>query len=98
MPHLQHGLSFTTFHISDLTAPANVTVPSATFSMTVAVANTGSVAGAVTIFATYYKQTEGVVRWARMLCGFSKVHVGVGATVQVTVEVEIAVRFSLFFL
>ena len=87
-----HGLSFTTFNISGLTAPANVSIGSAAtkFNMTVAVANTGSVDGAVTIFATYYKQTDGVVRWARMLCGFSKVHVAAGSTVQASVEVEVA--------
>jgi len=45
--------------------------------------------GAVTIFATYYKQTDGVVRWARMLCGFTKVHVEAGTTIEAAIEIEV---------
>ena len=45
--------------------------------------------GAVTIFATYYKQTDGVVRWARMLCGFTKVHVEAGTTIEAVLEIEV---------
>jgi hypothetical protein len=45
--------------------------------------------GAVTIFATYYKQTDGVVRWARMLCGFTKQFVQAGAVVTAIVEVDV---------
>ena len=105
-----HGLSFTSFSVSNAKAvPSNVSIPvshssnqpsdeapdessfwpGTKFNLTVSVSNTGEMDGAVTIFATYYKQTDGVVRWARMLCGFSKMHVKAGATVDATVEVEV---------
>jgi hypothetical protein len=104
-----HGLSYTSFDVSGLTAPSNVTInpgkarssdgagagsgggaDKARFNVTVTVTNTGHRDGPVTIFVTYYKQTDGTVRWARMLCGFTKVNVRAGAAVQAIVEVEVA--------
>lgn len=92
-----HGLSYTSFSIAALTAPTNVTIDSgsgsaakAKFSVGVTVKNTGKRPGPVTVFATYYKQTDGVVRWARMLCGFTKLQVAAGAAVQVDIDIAVA--------
>ena len=94
-----HGLSYTTFNVSSLAAPSSVTLgtsggPNAAdkvrFNVTVTVSNTGTRDGPVTVFATYYKQTDGTVRWARMLCGFVKINVAAGDTVQASVEIEVA--------
>ena len=94
-----HGLSFTSFNVSSLEAPASVAIgasPSAndaahaTFQVSVNVSNTGQREGATTIFATYYKQTNGVVRWARMLCGFTKIHIAAGASTRAIVDIEVS--------
>lgn len=96
-----HGLSFTTFEISSPTVtPSNVSVSTAPpaandaahakFVVGVTATNTGNRDGPVTIFVTYYKQTDGVVRWARMLCGFTKVLLAAGSSARTTVEVQVA--------
>lgn len=61
----------------------------AAFNVSVSVRNTGTRDGAVTIFASYRKQTDGVVRWARMLCGFAKVLVPAGTTTVTTIEIQV---------
>ena len=88
-------MSYTSFRVWALTAPTNVSFSESDaagvkFSVGVKVSNTGQHAGQVTLFVTYYKQTDGVVRWARMLCGFTKVHIAAGVTQQVVIEVEVA--------
>ena len=97
-----HGLSFTSFTVSALEVPANVTIDSAandaahaTFKINVTVANTGPRDGPITIFATYSTQTDGVVRWARMLCGFAKLHVPKGASTQASIDVEVVSRHDI---
>ena len=44
----------------------------------------------MTLFATYSKLTVGVVRWARMLCGFTKLHVAAGEASRVGLTIAVA--------
>ena len=75
------GISYTTFNLSQVAHPKVVPfAANGTFTVTATLRNTGRVAGAATIFATYSKQTDGVVRWAQMLCGFAKLEVGAGGS------------------
>ena len=90
-----HGLSYSVAIVSALQPVANVSVSTAadakmaSFTLKATVENTGKTDGATTLFATYSKQTDGVVRFAQMLCGFTKLHVAAGAKAAASVTVRI---------
>ena len=126
--YIGQGLSYTTFNVSALVAPSNVTIPerasasaseaarrvgstpsaallfagmagggsplpkvgNAAFNVSFNVSNTGTLPGTVTIFATYRKQTDGVVRWARMLCGFAKLRLAAGTAETHSMEIKVS--------
>ena len=72
------GESYTRFNVTDLRVPAAdvlgaAPAASAAFNVSVRVSNMGGMAGDATVFVTYSKQTDGVARWEKMLCGFEKV-------------------------
>jgi len=84
------GLSYTTFELSDLTVAMSGSVTDANLSVTVSVtvANTGSVAGSEVV-QVYVRDVESTVgRPVRELKGFTKVHVEPGASQQVTIELD----------
>ena len=84
------GLSYTTFELSDLTVAMSGSVTEANLSATVSVtvANTGSVAGS-DVVQVYVRDVESTVgRPVRELKGFTKVHVEPGASQQVTIELD----------
>ena len=84
------GLSYTTFELSDLTVAMSGSVTDANLSVTVSVtvANTGSVAGSEVV-QVYMRDVESTVgRPVRELKGFTKVHVEPGASQQVTIELD----------
>ena len=85
MPRPTVGLSYTGFNFSapSVSSYHGQTVgPNTTVQVTVRVTNTGQMAGAATV-QLYAKAplTRGVNRNQRTLVGFTKVEVGVGATV-----------------
>ena len=59
-------------------------------TITATASNTGSVAGAVVVFVSYTKKPYGVVRWARMMCGFTKVFLKAGESREVSVEIKVS--------
>lgn len=64
--------------------------PVASLRVTATASNTGGVAGAVVVFVTYTKKPHGVVRWARMMCGFTKTHLEPGESREVSVDVKVS--------
>lgn len=91
-----YGLSYTTFAISNATimpasAPALVNgtaLANVTVKVQVDVTNTGSMDASVPIMLTYAKETRLVIRYLRMLAGFTKVYVPAGQTVTASIVVS----------
>ena len=61
-----------------------------TVSVKITATNTGTVAGDTAIMAVYTKQTRGVVRNLRDLCGFTKIHLKPGQSTTVEIMVRLA--------
>lgn len=64
--------------------------------VSVLVTNTGTTAADVPVMVTYAVQTRLVIRYMRMLCAFTKVHLAAGAhaTVQIPVRVSDLARYD----
>lgn len=91
------GLSYTSFAFSAPTvvmdnpaAIANGTsLANRTLTVTVSVQNTGTVDGSTPVIVSYSKETRLVVRYLRMVAGFTKVHVGAGKSAVATLKVSL---------
>ncbi len=84
------GLSYTTFELSDLTVATSGSVVDGSLSATVSVtvANTGSVAGAEVVQVYVCDDESTVGRPVRELKGFAKVQLNPGGSEQVTIELD----------
>lgn len=89
-----YGLSYTTFAIANgaiggLGSLVNGTGLAAVHAtITVDVTNIGSVAASVPIMAAFSKETRLVVRYLRMMAGFTKIFVPAGKTVTAAITVS----------
>jgi beta-glucosidase len=84
------GLSYTTFDLSELTVATSGSVVDGSLSatVTVTVANTGSIAGAEVVQVYVCDDESTVGRPVRELKGFAKVRVDPGGSKQVTIELD----------
>lgn len=89
-----HGLSYTTFRISNLRLSAPVMAKDGTLTVTVQVKNTGKVAGAEVVQLYLHDQEASVDRPYKELKGFAKVMLQPGESkdVQITIDGK-ALRF-----
>jgi beta-glucosidase len=82
-----HGLSYTTFTLSALAAPAAVATTDEAFAVTATVANTGPLPGDEVVQLYLATRAHGVTRPAQELAGFKRVHLEPGE--QATVEFQV---------
>ena len=83
-----HGLSYTTFKISNAKADKKRITPDETVTFTVDVTNTGSMAGAETVQLYIRDLKSSLPRPVKELKGFSKVYLAPGATQQVSITID----------
>ncbi len=83
-----HGLSYTTFQISNLRASAKEVDAQGNISFTVNVKNTGSRAGAETVQLYIHDQKASVDRPYKELKGFQKVQLAAGESKDVTITID----------
>jgi beta-glucosidase len=90
-----YGLSYTTFAYSDLKVPKNVDLATQnTFKVSVKVQNTGTRDGSEVV-QVYVSDVKSLVqRPARELKGYSKVHLPVGGTADVSITLD---KYALSF-
>src|ERR1700733_9425054 len=78
-----YGLSYTTFSISNLTAPSNVSA-NRPFQVTAQIQNTGSTAGADVVQLYLHESYTSILQPVRQLEGFQRVQLNPGQTKTVT--------------
>jgi beta-glucosidase len=78
-----YGLSYTTFSISNLQAPANVS-PGRPFQVSAQIQNTGSTAGADVVQLYLHESDTSILQPVRKLEGFQRVELNPGQTKTVT--------------
>jgi beta-glucosidase len=78
-----HGLSYTTFALSDISAEAEMTTSGQT-QITATVTNTGELAGDTVVQLYVRVNTSGATRPAQQLAGFTRVSLGAGESRRVT--------------
>jgi beta-glucosidase len=78
-----YGLSYTTFSISNLQAPANVS-PGRPFQVSAQIQNTGSTAGADVVQLYLHESETSILQPVRKLEGFRRVELNPGQTKTVT--------------
>ena len=83
-----HGLSYTTFKISNAKADKKRITSDETVTFTVDVTNTGSMAGAETVQLYIRDLKSSLPRPVKELKGFSKVYLAPGATQQVSITID----------
>lgn len=83
-----HGLSYTSFKISNAKADKKRVTPDETVTFTVDVTNTGSLAGAETVQLYIRDLKSSLPRPVKELKGFSKVYLEKGATKQVSITID----------
>jgi beta-glucosidase len=85
-----HGLSYTTFELSDIAVHQSGRVDDGDFTATVSVtvANTGNRLGSQVVQVYVADNVSSVVRPARELKGFAKVHLGPGDSQRVAIELD----------
>jgi beta-glucosidase len=81
-----HGLSYTSFALSNLSVDTGALAASGTVAVSVDVMNTGSRSGAEVVQVYVHDVSASVVRPYKELKGFAKVLVDPGATETVTIE------------
>ena len=82
-----HGLSYTTFALSDLTLTPTIDTQGAA-SVSATVSNTGGCAGATVVQLYLRINTSGVTRPAQQLAGFARVDIDAGMSRRVTFRVS----------
>jgi beta-glucosidase len=94
-----HGLSYSVFSFASLSVALPAALPphasgaalaKLAVNVTVTVRNNGTRAGATPVIVTYARLTHGVIRYAREVCGFSKVALAAGAEKRVSVRVRLS--------
>jgi beta-glucosidase len=83
-----HGLSYTSFKISNAKADKKRITPDETVTFTVDVTNTGSLAGAETVQLYIRDLKSSLPRPVKELKGFSKVYLEKGSTKQVSITID----------
>ena len=83
-----HGLSYTSFKISNAKADKKRITPDETVTFTIDVTNTGSLAGAETVQLYIRDLKSSLPRPVKELKGFSKVYLAPGATQQVSITID----------
>lgn len=86
-----HGLSYTTFELTEMSVSPSGVVPinpSGTLNVTVQLVNTGKVDGTALVQVYVNVRVANVVRYVNKLAGWSKVFVAAGESVPVTVAVK----------
>jgi len=83
------GLSYTTFALSNLSAPSSVS-RFGTMTVTFTVANTGSRAGADVVPVYVHQPVSAIVVPPQRLVGFARVHLDAGASQQVPVSFPVS--------
>jgi len=83
-----HGLSYTTFELSELELSAESISADGTVRVSVSVRNTGDRAGAEVVQLYLSDPVAQVVRPVRWLCGFAKVDLEPGGSARVTFDVH----------
>lgn len=84
-----HGLSYTTFTQTIISADAAAPTREGTIQLTVDITNTGERAGADVVQIYASRPTASVVQPVRRLIAFDRVPVAAGATSRVTVEIPV---------
>lgn len=91
------GLSYTSFEFSHVTVSApsmplssGLGLAKTVLTVSVEVRNSGSVDGATAVIVSFEKKTRHVMRYMRMMAGFTKVFLRAGETQTVEVPIKIA--------
>ncbi len=85
-----HGLSYTTFALSDLVLSRQVVLPDETFGVGVTVENTGRVAGSEVVQVYLHDRNASVTRPVRQLAGFVRVDLEAGERLRINFDVAVA--------
>lgn len=83
-----HGLSYTTFRLSDLQASSTTMTREDSITFTVKVTNTGKRDGATVVQLYIHDEQASLDRPYKELKGFSKVFLRAGETKQVTITID----------
>ena len=83
-----HGLSYTRFDLPQATLSNDTLTAQRSVTLTVAVQNTGAVAGAEVVQVYRHVKNSTVHRPEQELCGFAKLHLAAGATGSVDIPLS----------
>ncbi len=81
-----HGLSYTTFDVSQIKLSSQQLAENETLTVTAQVKNTGTVAGAEVVQLYLHDKQASVIRPAKELKGFDKVYLQPGESKQISIE------------
>lgn len=91
-----YGLSYTTFSITDVSVPQDVHITDESLKVSIAVKNTGAMAGGEVVQVYVHPQNPSMDRPYKELKGFARVFLQPGETKNVTVELR-GEDFSAFY-